>query len=140
MRPFVVFFQCIVLGWLLSSSALADQNEADSEVLKTVTGRASYYADWFHGRTAASGEKFDNRSLVAAHPTFPFGTLLKVTNLSNERTVNVRVNDRGPSAERYAHGIVIDLSRIAAEQLGFIRKGLTKVRIEVLEWGNNARD
>lgn len=140
MRPVFLFCRLFFVGLMFASSAYAESGDDDSGVLKTITGRASYYADWFHGRTAASGEKFDNGSLVAAHPSFPFGTVLKVTNLSNERSVNVRVNDRGPSPERYAHGIVIDLSRIAAEQLGFIRKGLAKVRIEVLEWGSNARN
>lgn len=86
-------------------------------------GRASWYA--MTGRTA-SGERANPASFHAAHRTLPFGTRLKVTNLSNGRTVTVRVNDRGP----FVRGRVVDVSRAAAQALGFINAGTARVRIE----------
>lgn len=89
-------------------------------------GLASYYADRFDGRKTASGEIFRNTKMTAAHKKLPFGTMLKVTNLKNGKTVIVRVNDRGP----YAHGRIIDLSKAAAGKIGMIEDGLAEVRIE----------
>jgi rare lipoprotein A len=107
-----------------------------SEVLETVTGEATFYADKFEGRRTASGIPFRQTQMVAAHRAFPFGTLLRVTNTRNDRSVNVRVVDRGPfgQSER-AQRTIIDLSRRAANQLGFIDAGRADVRVEVLEWG-----
>ena len=95
-------------------------------------GLASFYAKRRHGRRTASGERFDNRALVAAHPTLPFGTKVRVTNLGNGRAVDVRVIDRGPTAARRRDGYVIDLSRAAAEKLDFLKTGRAKVRLEVV--------
>jgi rare lipoprotein A len=89
------------------------------------TGTASYYAPKFHLRKTSSGEKYHKDSLTAAHKSLPFGTKLKVVNLSNQKSVIVRVNDRLPKKSKR----VIDLSYAAAKQLDFIRKGLTKVEI-----------
>jgi rare lipoprotein A len=89
------------------------------------TGTASYYANKFEGRKTASGEVFRQDSLTAAHKSLPFGTLLKVTNLSNDSVVIVKVNDRIGTSSR-----VIDLSLKAAQQLNFVQKGLTKVTLE----------
>jgi rare lipoprotein A len=97
------------------------------------TGLASYYARMLEGRITASGTRFDNDAMVAAHPTYPFGTRLRVTNLRNQRSVQVRVVDRGPAAGPRARGVIIDLSRAAATALDFLRAGRTRVRIEVLE-------
>jgi rare lipoprotein A (peptidoglycan hydrolase) len=109
----------------------------DGRALQTVTGEATFYADKFEGRRTASGIPFRQHQLVAAHRAFPFGTLLRVTNTSNNRAVNVRVVDRGPfGAGARAQRTVIDLSRRAAEQLGYIQAGRTQVRVEVLEWGD----
>jgi rare lipoprotein A len=88
------------------------------------TGRASWYA--LHGRKTASGERFDASAMTAAHPSAPFGSRLRVTNLANGRSVVVRVNDRGP----HARGRAIDVSRAAAEALGFKGRGTQRVRIE----------
>ena len=99
--------------------------------LAVLRGSASYYADLFEGRTTASGRPFHQAELVAAHKTLPFGTRLRVTNLANGREVEVEVVDRGP----YAHGRILDLSKAAARRLDFIRRGHTRVRIEVLERG-----
>jgi len=95
------------------------------------TGKASYYADKFEGRPTASGEKYKHSKLTAAHKTLPFGTKVKVTNLSNNQSVEVVINDRGP----YVEGRVIDLSKSAAEKLGFVNLGLADVQIEVLDAG-----
>jgi rare lipoprotein A len=94
-------------------------------------GEASYYADKFEGRATASGELFSQDELTAAHRTFPFGTMLRVVNLRNNRMVVVRVNDRGPGkASR-----IVDLSRRAAEELQMVANGIARVRVEVLRWG-----
>lgn len=89
-------------------------------------GMASWYGPNFHGRLTANGEVYDQYSLSAAHPTLPMPSYAKVTNISNGRSVIVRVNDRGP----YAHGRVIDLSAKAAQLLDYTHKGVTKVRVQ----------
>ncbi|MBM4162312.1 MAG: septal ring lytic transglycosylase RlpA family protein [Ignavibacteria bacterium] len=100
-------------------------------VLLTLEGVASYYADDFHGKLTSNGEIFDMDALTAAHRTFPFGTMVRVTNLTNSKTVIVRVNDRGPFVE----GRIIDLSRGAAKELDLVKAGTARVKLEVLEWG-----
>ncbi len=92
-------------------------------------GEASYYAASFQGRRTASGEKYDKEALTAAHKTLPFGTYVRVTELSSGRSVIVRINDRGP----HKAGRVIDLSERAARELGFLAKGVTAVRLEVTQ-------
>ena len=92
-------------------------------------GTASFYARRFHGRTTASGVRYDPAKMLAAHRTLPFGTRVRVTNLENRRSVVVTVVDRGP----FRRGRIIDLSRSAARELGFMREGLAEVRLEVLE-------
>ena len=87
-------------------------------------------------RLTASGIPFDMNAMVAAHPSYPFGTLLRVTNLANGRSTRVRILDRGPAPQPQSDGIIIDLSRKAAEVLGFIQQGHARVRLEVLTWGN----
>jgi rare lipoprotein A len=92
-------------------------------------GAASWYGEPFHGRKTASGERFDMNSATAAHRTLPFGSIVEVTNLDNAKTVKVRINDRGPF-----HGSrLIDVSREAADQLGFRHKGMAKVRVRVVD-------
>ena len=103
--------------------------------LETRVGLASFYGREFHGRKTASGARFDMNAMVAAHPSYPFGTRLRVTNLANGRSVTVRVVDRGPSQELRADGLIIDVSRRAAEVLQFIQQGRTRVRVEVMSWG-----
>jgi rare lipoprotein A len=91
-------------------------------------GLASWYGRERHGRRTASGEIFDTYRLVAAHRTAPFGTYALVTNLTNGRTVQVRINDRGPSVA----GRLVDLSYAAARQLDMVQVGVTRVKIELL--------
>lgn len=92
-------------------------------------GWASYYGDQFVGRRTASGEIYEHDKLTCAHPSLPFGTRLKVTNTHNNKSIIVTVNDRGP----FHGGRVIDLSKFAAEQLGFIAKGKALVEVDILD-------
>jgi rare lipoprotein A len=75
-------------------------------------------------------------AMVAAHPSYPFGTVLRVTNVTNGRAVDVRIVDRGPSRGPRADGVIIDVSYGAAGALDFVREGRTRVRVEVLRWGD----
>jgi rare lipoprotein A len=102
---------------------------AQKENKKALRGTASFYANKFEGRKTTSGEKYRKDSLTAAHKTLPFGTRVRVTNLNNNKSVVVKINDRLPKKSKR----VIDLSRAAATELDFIRQGLTKVEIEVVE-------
>lgn len=106
-----------------------------SAALEVEEGTATFYADVLEGRRTASGTRFRQADLVAAHRAFPFGTRLRVTNLANEREVEVEVVDRGPFSKAGALPAVLDLSKAAARRLGFLKQGRTRVRIEVLEWG-----
>ncbi len=92
------------------------------------TGEISYYANRFEGLKTASGERYSGSEMTAAHRELPFGTLVKVTNLKNGKSVVVRVNDRGP----FTRGRVMDLSLSAAKELAMIGSGTAKARIEVV--------
>lgn len=92
-------------------------------------GSASYYAAKFDGRRTASGERFDNDDMTAAHRTLPFGSLVRVTNPANGKSVVVRINDRGP----FSHGRMIDVSRAAAEELGIVARGHGTVELSLVE-------
>ena len=101
----------------------ADAAEGYSEV-----GLASWYGPKFHGRSTANGETFNRLALTAAHLTLPLPSYVRVTNLNNNRSITVRVNDRGP----YSHNRLIDVSEQTAELLAFRRHGLTKVRVDYI--------
>jgi len=115
-----LFFQC--LGVMNVRAQVRSKAKPD-------TGIASYYADKFQGRKTASGEVFHQDSLTAAHKHLPFGTLVRVTNLRNNQSVIVKVNDRGMKGKNR----VIDLSKAAAKELNMVGAGLVKVKVEVLE-------
>lgn len=100
-------------------------------VLETVTGVASYYADKYNGRLTSNGETYDMYGLTAAHPSYPHDTILRVTNLSNNKSVIIRVNDRMPKRPDR----IIDLSLGTAMALDMVEDGITKVKLEILEWG-----
>ena len=105
-----------------------------SEVYKTgVT--ASYYAEDFHGKRTSNGERFNMNDYTCAHKSLPFNTILKVTNLANGKTCEVRVNDRGP----FVASREIDLSKAAAIKLGMIGTGTTKVKLEIVKKGPNTK-
>lgn len=95
---------------------------------KFFRGVASWYGSVWDGRTTASGEIFHETAMTACHPSLPFGTLVRVINLRNHRSVVVRINDRGLGGT----GRLIDLSSAAAERIGMLRAGLAPVRVEVL--------
>lgn len=120
MTRFLRQFLFAILGALLTHTATAQAFKAK--------GSASFYADKFVGRTCASGEKYTHNKLTCAHRTLPFGSILRVTNLSNNKNVLVRVNDRGP----YAKGRVVDLSKSAAKHLDMIKSGHAQVMMELL--------
>ncbi len=111
------------------AEAAGDGAGADADVVSVHRGQATYYADRFHGRTTASGERFDQGAMTAAHRRLPFGTRVRVTNLHNDASVVVRINDRGPFGDRRR---IIDVSRAAAETLDMIRAGVVPVKVEVL--------
>ena len=99
-----------------------------TKVISTQEGAASFYADFFHGQTTASGETYDSALLSAAHLTLPFGTEVRVTNLSNQKAVVLRINDRGPFIKKR----ILDLSKEAARELDFLKQGVIEIRLEVL--------
>jgi rare lipoprotein A len=96
---------------------------------ETQTGLAAYYSTRLNGSRTASGERYRQDALTTAHQTLPFGTRVKVTNAKNNRSVLLRVNDRGPTQP----GRILDVSRRAAQSLGFVRAGLVETKLEVVE-------
>ncbi|MFC1692222.1 septal ring lytic transglycosylase RlpA family protein [Candidatus Latescibacterota bacterium] len=113
-----------------SEKSQAEPSAVKPRVGSKIIGLASFYADYFHGRKTANGETFDMYGLTAAHKTLPFNTWLEVTNLSNGRTVTVRINDRGPFVGKR----IIDLSYKAAQELRMIETGVQEVEIEILKY------
>lgn len=101
---------------------------ANSDRSHSLKGTASYYGGKFHGRKTASGERFNQHGLTAAHKTLPLGTKVRVTNLRNGDSVDVKINDRGP----FHKGRVIDLSKGAAREIGMLHAGTAKVKVEVI--------
>lgn len=98
----------------------------------TERGTASWYGPGFNGKPTASGEKFNQSAMTAAHKTYPFGTVVRVTNLRNGRSVQVRINDRGP----FVKNRIIDLSKGAAKKIDMIQAGTAPVRLDILRWGS----
>ena len=115
-------------AWVLLASLLFASQSAVAQMYEA-QGKASYYANKFHGRLTSSGEVFSQDSLTCAHRTLPFGTYLKVKNQNNGKEVVVRVTDRGP----FIQGRIVDLSRAAAEQIGMIRAGVVRVDVVQVE-------
>jgi peptidoglycan lytic transglycosylase len=111
-----------------SATAPAAPRVSTAEVVDGETGIASWYGHPYHGRPAANGEIYDMEKLTAAHRTLPFGTWVRVVNLSNDKTVDVRITDRGPFVENR----IIDLSHAAAEAIALIGPGVARVRLDIL--------
>ena len=133
----LLVFSSLALSCLDSVTSIGGNTDTGStdtntKIIKTENGSASYYADKFHGRTTANGEKYDKNKMTAAHKKLPFGSVVRVVNLNTNKSVTVRINDRGP----FVKGRIIDLSRVAAEKLGLIQAGVLKVRVEVLKMGD----
>ena len=116
------------------SDAFSAEASTDA-VLEISKGKASYYGRNHHGKKTASGERFDQNALTAAHPRWPFDTMVRVVNLANGKDATVRIVDRGPAKKAQRRGVIIDVSTRAAKALGFIKQGKTAVRLEVLRWG-----
>jgi rare lipoprotein A len=117
-----IYLICILLILFLPCSSYSDQVFVKS-------GLASWYGSGHHGNRTASGDKFDMNVYTAAHKTLEFGTKVKVLNIDNGRMVVVTINDRGP----YVKGRIIDLSKSAASQLGCMRKGICRVKLEIVQ-------
>ncbi len=124
------------LALLLALACLSSYGKTQGAP-KVQTGLASFYSEPNRGNTTASGKPFNPDEYVAAHPNFPIGTIVRVTNLENGRSLSVRIIDRGPSASNRYEGVIIDLSKRAAEKLGFKMQGRTRVRTEVIKWGKS---
>ncbi|MFL5811795.1 MAG: septal ring lytic transglycosylase RlpA family protein [Flavisolibacter sp.] len=136
MRFQLLLIATIFCGFATAQVGSAEREKFDTpetkEVIKktkTIYGVASYYADKFNGRETANGEIYDGKKLTAACNQLPLGTWIRVTNLNNNRSVVVKTNDRLHIRMKR----VVDLSRAAAETLGYIGRGLTNVKVEVLE-------
>lgn len=107
-----------------------------SATAQVQVGKASFYADKFEGSPTASGEKYKASKLTAAHKTLPFGTKVRVTNLANNESVVVTINDRGPFVE----GRIIDVSKSAAEKLSFFNQGTAEVKLEIVDATDGKQD
>lgn len=123
----------LISVWLLLCAAQSgcSRAPAPSAVVpgSEQSGIASYYGNQFEGRRTANGERYRGEEFTAAHRSLPFGTRIRVTHVQSGRTVECRVNDRGP----HRKGRIVDLSHRAAEALGILRQGLARVTLEVLE-------
>lgn len=126
LRPVCAAALALVL--LLAGCAKKPRAPKPARVGKTETGIASWYGHPYHGRRAANGEVYDMEKFTAAHRTLPFDTWVRVRNLANGKTVEVRITDRGP----FVRGRIIDLSRAAARQIDMIGPGTARVRLEVI--------
>ena len=135
-RAALVLCALLILPACAARSKVPASTPARGGILEVREGLASYYGPGFEGKTTASGTRFNMNALIAAHPSYPFGTVLRVTNVRNGRAVEVRVVDRGPAKSPRAEGVIIDVSYRAAQTLNFVRSGRTRVRVEVLRWGN----
>lgn len=114
-----------ILSFLLIAVATVSCHRKSYTGSGSETGLASFYADTYNGKKTANGETYRSSSYTAAHKKLPFGTKVKVTNLSNGKTVKVKVNDRGP----FVSGRIIDLTRAAAKKIDMVNAGVVKVKI-----------
>lgn len=103
------------------------------KILESRVGVASYYSDKYEGKTTSSGEIFSQDKLTAAHPTYSMGTIVRVKNLLNRKTVIVKINDRMTNL----NGRIIDLSKRAADEIDMTKSGIAKVQVDVLKWGTS---
>jgi len=129
----------VTVAGVAAHATVASHANNESQTLKKAKwyqiGKASWYGRRFQGHRTASGEAFDLNMLTCAHRTLPIGTLLRVTNLTNRRSIMVRVNDRGPVET----GLIVDLSYAAARSLGFGGNGKARVRLEKVEGAESAQ-
>jgi rare lipoprotein A len=124
-----ILFASIMLAGACAQRKAPSSSPASIEHHRAETGQASWYGKAHHGRRTASGERFDMHALTAAHRTLPFGTIVRVTDLKSRKSVNVRINDRGP----FRRDRIIDLSYEAARKLGIVARGTARVEINVVD-------
>lgn len=132
-------FSSILLLMNCNSGKSPSTSTDSLQAWETKIGLASFYGRAFEGKETASGEVFDKEEMVAAHPTYPLGTIARITNMEEGGSVEVRIIDRGPTDENVAEGVIIDLSKGAATKLGMVEEGRIKVKVEVLQWGTDER-
>ena len=132
-----IFYSCgptIAHGDYINSDGMSRKEiEAISNHPEVQIGIASYYGKKFHRKLTANGQRFNMYKVSAAHKTLPLGTRVKVTNLNNGKSIRLTINDRGP----FKKGRILDLSYKAAQKLGFVNEGTTKVRIDVIKLADN---
>ena len=144
MSKYLILALCIIFADCTNSprygGSIGTSKKSNPRSLKTVkrvpkviTGVSSFYGTDFHGKLTAIGEVYDMYGLTAAHKTLPLNTIVRVTNLANNKSLILRINDRGP----YIKGRILDCSYGAAKKLDFLLQGTTKVRIEIIEVGDN---
>ena len=131
LKRFIYLFLLLPLTFVGLGSGASSYNQLGY----VQTGRASYYADKFHGRLTANGERFNMYDMTCAHKKIQFNSLLEVTNLNNGKKITVRVNDRGP----FAPGRIIDLSKGAAKGIDMIRDGVVNIKIKIIRLGKNGQ-
>ena len=117
----------LLTKYLVLTLFFAFSSPAYAKPKKVQIGKGSWYGKRFHGKKTANGEKYNMYTYTAAHKSLPFNTKVKITNLKNNRSVIVRINDRGP----FVKGRIIDLSYLAAKKLKYVDKGVAKLKIEV---------
>ena len=128
-----VFTACSSTKRFTSEEGVSNTRNIENVSNAAEIGEASFYADDFNGKKTANGEIYNMDDLTAAHPSLPFNSIVKVTNLANNKSVKVRINDRMPSFK----GRIIDLSLAAAKKIDMINSGVQKVKLEVLSLGEN---
>jgi len=119
-------------SYIKNKSVKTGSNKID-KTKKIYNGVSSWYGPNFHGKLTANGEIFDMYGLTAAHKTLPLNTIIRVTNIDNNKSIILRINDRGP----FIAGRMLDCSMGAAKKLGFYSLGTANVRLEVIDWGDN---
>ncbi|QCR23886.1 septal ring lytic transglycosylase RlpA family protein [Pontibacter sp. SGAir0037] len=129
-RKCLIYLVIIFLFFGFSPSAFSQDDSQTQE------GTASWYGSQYHGRPTSSGERYNKNDMTAAHNGLPFGTKVKVTNLTNNKSVVLRINDRGP----FRGSRIIDVSEAAAKKLDFRNNGLSDVKVEVIEWPYDMAD
>lgn len=127
MRLYHALASCLLVIFVLVGGSCTSTRPAIGQRGHTEEGNASYYSNKLHGRKMANGKPYNRHKLSAAHRTLPFGTKVKVTNLQTNKSVKVKITDRGP----FVKGRVIDLSEAAAKRLGYINAGVVPVRVKV---------
>lgn len=125
----------MILTGCTSTSAIGGSKTKENAHSHALIGQASWYGNRFHGKLTASGETYNMNAYTSAHKSLPFGTIVRVTNTANNKSVDVKINDRGP----YVKGRIIDLSYQAFTQIGNIKKGTVPVKIEIIDDSNTFR-